>query len=168
MQCPRLLPPSRAHAARSGAHPRESQAPALTDRPDRSHRSDIHTLPLTHRDCCCLLCVSLHHMRHETIQSDNFRHGHMCRLPDHKRYPADFHLPASMRAVPSEYADDRPLPLPQSETSIPEGYFRWFRTMPYLQFPDICKIHLLPDSEMYFQTYRPYYDFRQRNSHTRA
>ena len=168
MQCPRLLPPSRAHAARSGVHPRESQAPALTDRPDRSHRSDIHTLPLTHRDCCCLLCVSLHHMRHETIQSDNFRHGHMCRLPDHKRYPADFHLPASMRAVPSEYADDRPLPLPQSETSIPEGYFRWFRTMPYLQFPDICKIHLLPDSEMYFQTYRLYCDFRQRNSHTRA
>ena len=156
MQCPRLLPPSRAHAARSGAPPRESQAPALTDRPDRSHRSDIHTLPLTHRDCCCLLCVSLHHMRHETIQSDN------------KRYLADFHLPASMRAVPSEYADDRPLPLPQSETSIPEGYFRWFRTMPYLQFPDICKIHLLPDSEMYFQTYRLYCDFRQRNSHTRA
>ena len=168
MQCPQLLPPSRARAARSGAHPRESQAPALTDRPDRSHRSDIHTLPLTHRDCCCLLCVSLHHMRHETIQSDNFRHGHMCRLPDHKRYPADFHPPASMRAVPSEYADDRPLPLPQSETSIPEGYFRWFRTMPYLQFPDICKIHLLPDSEMYFQTYRPYYDFRQRNSHSRG
>lgn len=168
MQCPQLLPPSRARAARSGAPPRESQAPALTDRPDRSHRSDIRTLPRTHRDCYCHSSGSSHRMHRETARSDNFRHDHTCRLPDHKRYPADFHLPASMRAVPSEYADDRPLPLPQSETSIPEGYFRWFRTMPYLQFPNICKIHLLPDSEMYFQTYRLYCDFRQRNSHTRA
>ena len=48
-----------------------------------------------------------------------------------------------------------------------ERNLRNFRKF-YLQFPDICKIHLLPDSEMYFQTYRLYCDFRQRNSHTRA